>query len=288
MVRDSIEIFVKVIQTGSFAEAARQLALPTTTVSAKIARLEKDLGTTLIQRTTRRLNITPAGQAYFERCLRALKELQDGEAELRSATKEPTGVLRITATQEAVTSLLTPIIETYLERFPKVSVDLLITGRVVDLVAEGVDLAIRGGELVDSQMIAKKFTGITTGIYASRSYLKKHGTPQTPEDLESHQFILFKRFMSRVFRIQEGRKKTALVYKGRITVDDMLSARDFAIAGQGIAVLPDFVAREAVANGSLIQLLPKWEFEGAGRLSLVYHAQTYMTPKLREFLNLVR
>ena len=285
---DAIEVFVRVVQTGSFAEAARQLSLPTTTVSAKIARLEKVLGTTLIQRTTRRLNITSAGQAYFERCVRALKELQDGKAELQGTAKEPTGILRITATQEVVAALLTPLIETYLAKFPKVTVDLLITGRVVDLTAEGVDLAVRGGELVNSQLIARKFLNIATGMYASRMYLKRYGTPQSPDDLADHQFILFKRFLSRNFRIRDGKKEAAIDYRGRIAVDDMLSVRDFAIANQGIAVLPDFIAKDAVANGSLIRILPTWKFDETGRLSFVFPKQTYMTPKLREFLNLTK
>jgi DNA-binding transcriptional LysR family regulator len=284
---EAIEIFVKIVQVGSFAEASRQLRTPATTVSAKIAKLESDLNATLIQRTTRRLYVTPAGKSYFDRCIRALRELREAKLELEHATSEPTGTLRITATQDVVSTILPSLIDKYLRTFPKVSIDLLITNRIVDLVAEGVDLAVRAGDLVDSQLIAKKFLSISLGIYGSKDYLRQRGTPKTPKDLEAHQFIVFRRFLDRDVSLFDGRKKTKIVMKGRIIADDLLALRELAERNLGLAMIPDFMAKDSLAEGSLVRVLPQWSSGENGKLSLVYPAQEFITPRLKEFLNIV-
>lgn len=154
---DGIDVFVKVVQAGSFSAAARLLAMPLTTVSGKVASLEKRLGITLIQRTTRKLNITQAGDAYFKHCVRALEEMNAGEKEILTTRSEPEGLLRITAPADLGHSLLPAVVRNYLKTYPKTQIELLLTDRVVDLVGEGVDLAIRVGPLKDSSLIARKF-----------------------------------------------------------------------------------------------------------------------------------
>lgn len=286
MERDSIEIFVKVVQLGSFAEAARQLKIPTTTVSSKIARLERKLGTTLIQRTTRSLNITPAGKIYFDHCLIAIRELLLAEMELESATREPTGTLKITCTHDVAHTILPPVIEKYLHNFPKVTVELIITNRVVDLIAEGVDLAIRAGELVDSQMIARKLVTIKNCLWASPLYLKKAGIPRNPKELENHAFITFKRHEGSKIELYDGRKKVSLNIRARIVSDELESLKIFAERHQGIVRLAEFIVSDSVKNGKLVQVLPDWNLSETGKFSLVYPSQQFVTPKLREFIKL--
>src|SRR5271165_2425292 len=150
---DSIQVFVEVVEAQSFTRAAGRLKMPATTVSAKIAKLEERLGVTLIQRTTRRLQVTPAGRAYYERCARALAEIAEGERELLAGTQEPSGLLRITTPPDLAHGLLTPKVERFLKAYPKTSVELIVTSQIVDLLAERIDLAVRVGVLNDSSLI---------------------------------------------------------------------------------------------------------------------------------------
>ena len=153
---DGIAIFVKVVQTGSFTQAARLLDMPNSTVSAKISALEKRLGVTLLQRTTRKLRLTETGQAFFQRSARAREELQAAENELEGARGEPSGVLRITAPSDAGREIVPALVHKYCAMHPRMKVELVITNRVIDLIAEAIDLAIRGGPLKVSALIAKR------------------------------------------------------------------------------------------------------------------------------------
>src|SRR5689334_23137629 len=137
---NEINIFIKVVQTGSFTKAAKMLSMPNSTVSSKISSLEKRLGTTLITRTTRRLNVTPAGQAYYKKCLQGFEEIRSAEDEIAASQDEPQGLLRITAPVELGTSVLPQVVQSYINKFPKVRVEVLLTDRRVELVAENVDL----------------------------------------------------------------------------------------------------------------------------------------------------
>src|SRR5688572_15347363 len=190
---DDIAVFVKVVQAGSFSKAARLLGMPNTTVSAKVARLEKRLGVTLIQRTTRKLHITPAGQAYFARCMRGISEIETAEAEISSATAEPRGLLRLTVTGDVAHSLLPPIAAEYVRKYPRLKIEVIVANRVVDLVGEGVDLAIRAAELRDSTLVARRFLSFTVNLWASPEYLELRGTPRAPADLDSHDCLVFSR-----------------------------------------------------------------------------------------------
>jgi len=281
---DAIEVFVKVVQTGSFSRASRELRMPNTTVSSKVARLEKRLGTTLIQRTTRKLRVTPAGQSYFERCVRGLDEIRAGEDELESTAKEPAGLLRITAASDMAHTLLPPIIQKYLKKYPKVSVDLVVTSRIVDLLAEGVDLAMRPGPLKDSSLVARPFFAGKLALWATRSYLKRYASVKEPRDLENHQLLVFKPLASQDFVLSSGSKQARLNYEGRIFADEMETLANLAALGEGIALLPAFLARGEKGR-RLVQVLPEWHW-GEGRLFLVYPGQRFVSPKLRAFIDL--
>ena len=170
---DSIAVFVKVVQAGSFSQAARILRMPNSTVSAKVSALEKKLGVTLLQRTTRKLRVTQAGEAYFGRCVQALEHLQAAENEIATAKRNPLGLLRITASVAVGHSLLPDLIRSFLKEYPEIEIELLINNRVLNLVAEGVDLAIRAGKLEDSGLIARKFVPGHFALWASPSYLQE-------------------------------------------------------------------------------------------------------------------
>jgi DNA-binding transcriptional LysR family regulator len=278
---DGIAIFVKVVQAGSFSGAARQLGVPNTTVSAKVARLERRLGVTLIQRTTRKLHITPAGRAYFELCAPALEAIQNAEAQMTLAAPEPAGVLRITAPGDVAHGLLPPIVSRFLERYPRTRVEIMVANRVVDLIAEGVHLAIRAARLADSTLVARKFMPFSGGLWASAAYLKRKGTPRSTKDLAQHDGLLFARALGQPLTLGDGRANSALQLQARVVADDLETLRVFALQGKGISTLTDYLGREA----GLVQVLPAWSWI-AGSLSFVYPGQRFVPANVRAFIDL--
>lgn len=284
---DSIAVFVKVVQAGSFSKAAKMMGMPNTTVSAKVAQLEKRLGVTLIQRTTRKLQITPAGEVYFKKCLSALEEIRHAESELTKSEKKPQGTLRITAANDIGHTIVPALVSRYLQKYPEMKVELIITNRVVDLVGEGVDIGIRAGELEDSSLRSKKLTSAKMGFMASPIYLKKHGTPNNLKQLTEHKLLRFSEF-SETLTIErtDHQLLEKIKLKGKITADDLETLKRFAILGEGIALLPIFLCEEELKNGKLTHLLKQWQ-KSSGSFTLVHPAQKFISAKVRAFYDLV-
>jgi len=280
---DDVSVFVKVVQAGSFSQAARQLAMPNTTVSAKVAALEKRLGVTLIQRTTRKLNITEAGEAYFRRCVVALEELQAAETEVTSSQAAPQGILRVTAPVDAGHTLLPSIVRTYLKNYPTMEVDLVITNRVVDLVAESVDIAMRAGELEDSTMVGKKFVSANMSFWASPSFVKKYGVPTHPKELHQYEIIRFSEASFSKLTLINGKERFTYAPKGRLSTDDLSVLKAFTLQGDGIGLLPNYLCDDELSRGKIVPVLPEWHF-AAGSFSLVYPAQKFASPKVHAFI----
>ncbi|HEX7233548.1 MAG TPA: LysR family transcriptional regulator [Candidatus Binatia bacterium] len=280
---DAIAVFVKVVQAGSFSEAAKILKMPNSTVSAKVAALEKSLGVTLLQRTTRRLHLTEAGEGYFRRCLRALEELEAAQNELENEKGEPKGLLRITAPAELGRGALPPLLDLLMKRHPGIDIDLVITSRVADLVAENIDIAVRAGPLKDSGLIARRFVLGQFGLWASPGYLKKHSIPKSPDDLSRHDFLRFAPFTGRKLQLSNGREQAILTLPGRITADDFETLRSLAVLGWGIALLPSFLCAEEAKERRLVSVLPDWRGESV-TISIVYPAQRFVAPKIRAFI----
>jgi DNA-binding transcriptional LysR family regulator len=280
---DGIAIFVKVMQAGSFSRAARLLGMPNSTVSAKVSALEKRLGVTLLQRTTRKLRATQAGEAYFHRCVQALEELQAAENELETARGEPTGRLRLTAPVEVGHNLLPALVHAFVNKYPQMTVEVMVTNRVLDLVAEGVDLAIRAGPLKDSSLIAKRFDLGYFGLWASPDYLTKHAAPRHPKELTEHNCLRFSRLKNEGFRLNNGRENLNVPVSGTSIADDFETLRSLAILGEGIAFLPSFLCAEETKQNKLVRALPQWRGDKVS-LSLVYPAQRFVPAKVRAFI----
>jgi DNA-binding transcriptional LysR family regulator len=286
---DGIDVFAKVVQCGSFSAAARLMAMPVTTVSGKVAHLERRLGVTLIHRTTRKLNLTDAGQAYYEHCLKALAEMSQAESTLLNAKIEPQGLLRITAPADVGHLLLPPLVRQYLKQYPLTQVELMLTNRMVDLVGEGVDLAIRAGTLKDSSLVTRKFLDLELSLWASTSYAKRFGLPKHPRDLHLHAFVAFKAF-GESLKFSGDRSHIAANVKARITVDDIEAVKVFILGGDGIGALSPLICQPEITAGKIVRVLPAWSLEmkaGArGLLSFVYPAQRFLAPKIQAFIEL--
>ena len=280
---DGLAIFVKVLQAGSFSQAAKLLRMPNSTVSAKVSALEKRLGVTLLQRTTRKLRATQAGEAYFQRSVRALEELQAAENELETGRGEPKGLLRLTAPVEVGHSLLPALVHAFLKKHPRMEVELIVTNRVLDLVVDGIDLAIRAGPLKDSSLIAKRFDLGDFGLWASPEYLTRHAAPRHPKELAQHNCLRFYRFKDDGFRLGHGRENFHIGVSGQLVADDFETLRSLAILGEGIAFLPSFLCSEDTKQDKLTRVLPQWRGDKVS-LSLVYPAQRFVPTKVRAFI----
>jgi DNA-binding transcriptional LysR family regulator len=283
---DAIPVFVKVVQAGSFSAAARLLNMPKTTVSAKIAALEKRLQLKLIQRSTRRLHVTEAGMKYFQHCASAVREMELGEAALQSTHGEPTGLLRVASPIDIGHLVLPRITRAYLARYPSTSVELLISNRTVDLIAEGIDLAFRAGTLKDSSLIAKRFFDVGTTLLAAPNYLGQLGKVSHPRNLAKASFIVFKGIHS--LRLTNGKSEVEIPMAARVVTDDLETMMALAVLGEGIAWLPDFLAADALKAGSLVAVLPNWKPKARGNVSFVYAGRKYTSPKVQAFIQVAQ
>lgn len=283
---NEITVFVKVVQAGSFSQAARNLGMPKSTVSAKVSWLEKRLGITLIQRTTRRLHVTQAGEAYYKRCAVALEEILAAESEASTNQLEPQGTLKITAPVEVGNNLLPAVICDYTKKYPKVEIELLLTDRVIDLVAEGVDLAIRAGVLEDSSLMSRKVGMSRFALLASPAYLKRKKAPPHPKDLSLHECLRFTPLGRNHWTLTNGKETLDVPLRSRLVANDITILKALAVSGTGITLLPPFLCREEMRKGKLVSVLPQW-FAQADPVHLLYPAQKFASPKLEAFIELV-
>ena len=282
---DAIAAFVKVVESGSFSAAARRLGVPKTTISAKVAGLEKRLGVRLIQRTTRSLRMTEAGEKYFGHCAIATREIELGEAALQSAKEKPSGVLKVTAPVDLAHTLLPFIVRAYTAKYPDVSVELVVTNRVVDLVEEGVDLAIRwAGALKDSSLVARRFIETHSNLWASPEYMKAFVKPTHPRDLAEAAFLAHP--VLKAVILTNGRSDFELQLNGRVCADDLEVIMPLVTMGAGIAWLPDFLVRDAVEAGQLVPVLSHWrpKKEQLWTYYFVYPGRRYALPKVEGFI----
>lgn len=283
---NEVAIFVKVVQAGSFHQAAKQLGMPNSTVSAKVSSLEKRLGVTLLHRTTRKLQVTQAGQAFFNRSLGAIQEIQGAETEVTANQGEPQGTLRLTVPTALGSSLLPEVIAKCMNQHPKIHIDLVFADRIVDLISEGVDLAIRAGELSDSSLVAKKLGVGYFAPFATAGYLKAHGTPAHPKELREHTCLQFGPLGKDKWELVNKNKSKVLVpMQGRLIADDLNVIKDLVLSGEGIALLPTFICETETKKNKLVRILPEWRSD-VRPVSFVYPPQKFVNPKLKAFIEI--
>jgi DNA-binding transcriptional LysR family regulator len=255
---NSALVLLRVVQAGSFRGAARVLGMPKTTVSRRVAELEEQLGVQLLQRTTRTLALTDAGAAFVEEAEGAIAHLEAAEAAIAELYAEPRGTLRLTATVAAGEQLLAPVVADFLAAHSSVEVMVHLTDRLVDLVAERFDVAIRAGELPESSLVAKRIGTSAYRIVGSPAYLDLHGAPERPQDLASHSCLRFTRAGTAArttWPLRQGRRLVEIPVRGRLVSDDFATLRTAAERGAGLARLPTPVAHAAIREGRLVSVL---------------------------------
>ncbi len=278
-------VFVKVVEAGSFSAAARLLGLPTSTVSTRVARLEKRLGVTLLQRTTRRLRLTDTGELYYRHASTGLGYMLDAEAAVTESTGEPKGLLRVTAPADLGNALLAEIVNQLRHNYPKVSLEMVLMNRYVDLVAEGIDVAIRTGPLKDSTLIAKN-VGVARWVpFANPAYLKSAPPLKSPEELRHHCCLQFTPLGKESWTLTGKASSVTIPMAGQVLINDVRVIQSMALAGEGVALLPEYLCREDCAKGKLVRVLPEWHAK-ADPVHIVYPRQRFMAPRLRTFIDL--
>lgn len=276
-------VFVKVVELGSFRGAALALGIPKSTVSRKVTELETHLGARLLQRTTRHVGITDAGVAYYRHATMAVATLQDAERAVLDLQDRPTGMLRLTASINFGFLFLPAVVQEFLEENPDVQVTVDLSDRMVDLVEEGFDLAIRAGELPDSTFVAQRLGGTRLVYFASPGYLKKRGTPGTPDELAAHDCLIYGAASPATWTFRGARKPRQLPIKGRLVSNNYLFLRDSAIRGLGIARAPELIASEGLRRGRLQTVLDDFVLPETP-LHVIYPSARHLSPKVRAFV----
>jgi len=280
---NEISIFIKVVETGSFIGAARALNMPKSTVSTKVSSLEERLGVTLIQRTTRKLHITDVGQEYYQQCLTALLQIQEAEKQVTLDQSVPSGTLRVTAPIELGNTLLPVVIQEFRAKYPQVELEIILSDRNVDFIAERIDIGIRVGILKDSSLIAKKLGNIYFAPFTSSKYLKNNQTPRTPKDLEKYDALIFSTVGDK-WALKSQTNSQTIRAKKTIEINDLNLLKSLTIAGMGVSLLPAFFCLPEIKNEKLIRILKKWKTQERP-VHLIYPAQKYISPKMRAFID---
>lgn len=280
-----LEVFVAVAEAGSFAKAGARLRLSPPAVTRAVAALEERLGARVFQRTTRSLAITEVGRRFLESARRVLADLEVAEREAVGDAAEPRGHLVVTASVAFGRSVLAPIVCGFLGEYPRVTASVLLVDRVVNLVEEGVDVAVRIGELPDSGLIARRVGAVRRTLVASPAYLAGRGTPSSPSDLESHSLIAFTGLMpGRELRFGSGKGATTVTVRPTLEINDAMAAIDAATMGQGITVALSYMVRDAIAAGRLLPVLAD-ESSPPRPVHLVHAHSRLVAPAIRAFVD---
>lgn len=279
-----INFFAAVVEEGSFTAAADALDFSKSHVSNKIAELEERLGVRLLHRTTRSVEPTPEGEAYYERVRRILEELDEANEAVRQSAAEPIGTLRLTAPVNLGTEYLGPIIGEFVRRHEKLSVEVDLSDRKVDLIEEGYDLAVRVGALEDSSLIVRRLAAVDWHICASADYLEERGTPEHPSELHEHDCLLYRYLPTPgVWKFAEPESLEVPV-EGSVKANNGTILTEVAASGRGIIMAPAFLVADAIRRGDLTCILTDWASR-PGAVWALYPHRRHLSAKVRRFID---
>lgn len=288
-----LQIFVDIVKQGSFAAVARERNADPSSVSRAIASLEEELGIRLFQRTTRQLSPTEAGMSYFHRIEPLIEEMQQAIDVASDMSGQPKGILRITASVSFGLKCIVPLLPDFRLLYPDLTVDLLLADAIVDLFTERIDLAIRLGLLADSTLIAQRLMQTNYFVCASPQYLQQKGQPEIPSDIEKHDCLLFPLpgFRSKWRFRNVDREESEVFVQGQTIISNAIALQQCAIAGMGLALLPNWLIGDDLRNGKLVNVFPSYavtarDFSSAAWL--VYPSRAYVPLKVRVFIDFLK
>ena len=280
--------FIRVVEAGTFTKAAESLGVPKAQVSRQVQSLEQELRTLLLNRTTRRATTTPEGAAYYDRAVRVLDEIEEIESSMSHAKVHPRGKLRIDVPSAVANLILIPAMADFCARYPDVEIDIGVNDKPIDLISENVDCVLRGGEVTDPSLVARRIGDVHSFVCTSPSYLERCGVPQHPSDLETkrHRVInYFSRGSGRLtYVLQRGEERYEVNASSTIAVNDSVAMLTAALAGLGIARTATVMAAPHLTAGTLQLVLPEWS-AGVSPMYVVYPPNRHVSAKLRAFID---
>jgi DNA-binding transcriptional LysR family regulator len=282
----ALQAFVRVVEAGSFVRAAERMGVSTSSLSRLLAELEAHLGARLLQRTTRRLSLTESGQAYYERCVALLADLAEADAVAGQASGAVRGTLRLTCSHSMAEQRVAPAIARFAAVHPQVRFELEVSDRIVDLVDEGFDLAVRVGAVGSERLVARRLGAMRLVLAAAPVYLARRGTPQSPAELAAHDLLAYTYSSSpRLWRLTDpGGSVHDVRVAGTLSANSGDALRAAAVEGLGIVNEPDFMLAGALARGALVRLLPEFD-AGGGDVWAVYPSRRHLSLKVRRFVD---
>lgn len=286
---DAMQAFVRVVETGSFTKAAATLHMSKTTVTQLVQQLEARLRVRLLNRTTRKVNVTADGAAYYERVVRLLGDIDDAETSLFSASMAPRGRLRVDVPSPLARMLLIPALPGFFARYPEIQLTVGASDRIVDIIGENVDCVVRGGEITDQSLVARHVGDLELGIYAAPGYLHRFGTPLHPSELEESRhttvgFLWFRTGKALPYAMQRGEERMEAQGRSQLTVDDGNAYLAAGLAGLGVIWLPQYMAKPHLANGELLPLFEDWRMAPMP-MYLAFPPNRHVSAKVRVFID---
>jgi DNA-binding transcriptional LysR family regulator len=280
-----MRVFAAIVDKGGFAPAAEALGMSKTMVSKHLAAIEDRLGVRLLHRTTRKIGLTEIGAEYLRRCQDILQLVEEADGRLLESGSHPRGLLRVSAPVNFSELHLAPCIGDYRRQYPDVQLDLVVNDRVVDLIEQGFDLAVRIGRLKDSSLVARRLAPAQVVLAASPSYLEARGTPGQPDDLSRHDCLLYAYAAERdEWRFEGADGPQTVRVKGPVSSNNGGILMQAAIDGQGIAALPTFIVGEALRSGRLVEILSQYKPQDRA-IYAVFPANRHLSPKVRSFVD---
>ena len=283
----AMRVFARVVEAGGFTKAAESLDLPKGTVTKLVQHLEARLRVRLLNRTTRRVTVTPDGAAYYERAARLLNDLDDMEASIGNAQANPSGRLRVDVGSSTARLLVIPALPDFFKRYPDIQLDLGVSDRPVDLISDNVDCVIRGGDLVEQSLVARRIGNVSLITVATPGYLAEHGTPAHPSELED-KHITINFFSARTGRpytqvFEKGGERVEVVGRYRVSTNEANAHTAAVLAGLGITQAAHFAVAPHLERGELVRVLPEWQAEVIP-LHVVYPPNRHLSAKVRAFV----
>ncbi|QJQ95788.1 MULTISPECIES: LysR family transcriptional regulator [Halomonadaceae] len=284
---DALRVFIEVVRSGSFTAAARRLGISKSLASKRVAALEEELGVSLLNRSTRSLHLTEAGQIYYEHGLRIREELAAAEAQVQSVTARPRGQLKVSAQVSFGFMYLAAPTTAFMRRYPDVAVEILLEDQRFEPIDDSVDLAIRMGPLPPSSLVSRPLCKVVYGLYAAPEYLARVNRPLHPQDIREHDSIFYGNYdLGAHWRFSLNGQPLDVEPQSRLVINNLLGVVEAAKAGFGLAYLPTFAARQAVAEGLLLPLLqPYWNEHGS--MLVLFRSRKYLPDKTRTYLDFI-
>ncbi|WP_392889456.1 LysR substrate-binding domain-containing protein [Pseudomonas migulae] len=288
---DAMQAFARVVEAGSFTKAADTLHMSKTTVTQLVQQLEARLRVKLLNRTTRKVNVTADGAVYYERVLRLLADMDDAETSLSGASAVPRGRLRVDVPSPLASMILMPALPDFYARYPDIQIDMGVSDRIVDIIDENVDCVVRGGELRDQSLMARRVADLPLGVFAAPSYLARHGTPVHPQELEDSEHRIVGFLWARTgkpvpYALHNHSEHVHVKGRYALAVDDGNAYLSAGLAGLGVLWLPKYMSKAFEARGELVPLFADWQLDTMP-LYVAFPPNRHISLKLRVFIEWV-